>query len=350
VRTLRELVHPIVQAPLAGGPSTVDLAAAVSAAGGLGFVAAGYLTPDALRDQIDATRRLTPRPFGVNVFSPSGAPGDPDAIREFARRLSPLARSAGVQLGEPRFDDDHYAAKLDIVLEGRPAVVSFTFGCPAEPLVRTLHEAGVEVWVTVTNAGEATTAAEVGADVVVAQGAEAGGHRGSFVDDDTEPRPLRALLDDVRAAFADRGDAPSVVATGGIMTGAEIAATIAAGASAAQLGTAFLLCPEAGTNPAQRIAVGREGTTALTRVFTGRRARGIVNSWMEHYDDGAVPRAYPEIHHLTAPLRAHGRAVADADLFNLWAGTGHARARALPAADIVAALAAELDRASRELS
>jgi nitronate monooxygenase len=338
MRTLRELVHPIVQAPMAGGPSTVDLAAAVSNAGALGFVAAGYLTPDVLRDQIDSTRRLTARPFGVNLFSPSVTPADPGEIAEFARRLAPLARSAGVELGEPRFDDDHYDAKLEVVLATRPAVVSFTFGCPVGATVRSLHDAGVEVWVTVTSGDEATTAAEVGADVVVAQGSESGGHRGSFVDDDTEPRPLLGLVEDLTAAYADRNDAPAVVGAGGMMTGAEIGTTLAAGAVAAQLGTAFLLCPEAATNAALRGAVGRAGATTLTRAFTGRRARGIVNAWTEAYGDG-VPRAYPEIHHLTAPLRAHGRAVGNPDLVNLWAGTGYARARALPAAELVEALA-----------
>jgi nitronate monooxygenase len=336
--TLRELVHPIVQAPMAGGPSTVDLAAAVSNAGALGFVAAGYLTPAALREQIDATRRLTPRPFGVNLFSPSGAPAEPGEIQEFARRLAPLARSAGVELGEPRFDDDHYAAKLEVVLATRPAVVSFTFGCPAATTVRSLHDAGIEVWVTVTDVDEATAAAEVGADAVVAQGSESGGHRGSFVDDDTEPRPLLGLVEDLTAAYAGRNDAPGVVGTGGIMSGEEIGSTLAAGAIAAQLGTAFLLCPEAGTNAALRRAVASAGTTTLTRTFTGRRARGIVNAWTEAYGDGA-PRAYPEIHHLTAPLRAHGRAVGNPDLVNLWAGTGYARARARPAAELVEDLA-----------
>ncbi len=216
--------------------------------------------------------------------------------------------------------------------------MSFTFGCPTAASVRNLHDAGIEVWVTVTDVDEATSAAEADADVVVAQGSEAGGHRGSFVDDDTEPRPLLGLLADITAAYTDRDDAPGVVGAGGIMTGAEIASTLAAGAVAAQLGTAFLLCPEAGTNAALRGAVAQPGATTLTRAFTGRRARGIVNAWSESYDNDA-PRAYPEIHHLTAPLRAHGRAVGNPDLVNLWAGTGYAHARSLPAAEIVEDLA-----------
>ncbi len=214
---------------MAGGPSTPQLAAAVSATGALGFLAAGYLTPDALQEQIDATRGLTAGPFGVNIFSPSGTPADPGRIHEFARRLSPLAESAGVELGEPRFDDDHYAAKLDIVLASRPAVVSFTFGCPGSSTVRALHDSGSEVWVTVTGAGEAIAAAESGADAVVAQGSESGGHRGSFVDDDTEPRPLLGLLADLDAAFAPRRDAPVVVGAGGIMSGTDVAADLGRG-------------------------------------------------------------------------------------------------------------------------
>jgi nitronate monooxygenase len=338
---LSGLSHPIVQAPMAGGPATPELVAAVSNAGALGFVAAGYLTPDALRDQIEAVRAETDRPFGVNVFSPSAEAADPGVVQAFVDRLAPLARAAGVELGEPRFDDDHYDDKVEIVTEVGPAVVSFAFGCPSAEVVRRCAAAGSEVWVTVTDASEAAAASAVGAHAVVAQGSEAGAHRGSFVDDDRDPLPLDVLLGDVGRAFEARDDSPAIVAAGGLMNGPDIARVLAAGATAAQLGTAFLLCPEAGTSAVQRRAIAAEGDTVLTRAFTGRRARGIVNAWTDELTTGA-PRAYPEIHHVTAPLRAHGRRAENPDLVNLWAGTGHARARSMAAADLVAELAREL--------
>ncbi|MCU1465778.1 MAG: nitronate monooxygenase [Actinomycetia bacterium] len=335
------VAHPIVQAPMAGGPSTPDLAAAVSNAGALGFVAAGYLTPETLRAQIDATRALTDRPFGVNVFSPPARAADPERVRAFVERLAPLAAAESVALGEPRYDDDHYDDKVEIVVDARPAVVSFAFGCPSPEVVRRCVAAGSEVWVTVTDASEAVAARAVGAQAVVAQGSEAGAHRGAFDDDDRDPLSLRALLDDVRTAFGEHSEAPAIIAAGGLMTGRDVAQALAAGAGAAQLGTAFLLCPEAGTSEVHRRAIGEDRPTTITRAFTGRRARGIVNAWTDRFTADA-PRAYPEIHHVTAPLRAHGRRTGNPDLVNLWAGTGHAQARPVPAADLIAALAREL--------
>jgi nitronate monooxygenase len=340
VTVLGVLAHPIVQAPMAGGPSTPELAAAVSNAGALGFVAAGYLTPDAVRAQIDETRGLTDRPFGVNIFSP-GEAADPASVRAFVERLAPLAAAAGVALGDPRFDDDHYDDKVQVVIDARPAVVSFAFGCPSAEVVRRCAAVGSEVWVTVTDATEAVAALDAGAHAVVAQGGEAGAHRGTFVDDDRDPLPLRALLDGVHTAFGAHTEPPAIVATGGLMNGTDIARALASGAAAAQLGTAFLLCPEAGTSEVHRRAIAEDRPTLITRAFTGRRARGIVNAWTDHFTAGA-PRAYPEIHHVTAPLRAHGRRTGNPDLVNLWAGTGHAQARPVPAADLIAALAREL--------
>jgi nitronate monooxygenase len=335
--TLAALAHPIVQAPMAGGPSTPTLAAAVSRAGGLGFVAAGYRTPEQLQAEIAATRAAAgDQAIGVNIFVPSPAPADPAAVARYAELIAPLAAVAGVALGAPRFDDDHYDAKLAVVAAERPAVVSFAFGCPTAAAVDELRAAGLAVWVTVTDEAEARQAVAAGADALVAQGAEAGAHRGSFTDHDEAPLPLADLLPRALATGVP------VVATGGLMDGAAIAAVLRAGAAAAQLGTAFLLCPEAGTSAVHRRAIAGAGLTTLTRAFTGRRARGIENRWTDQVGNTA-PSAYPELHHLTAPLRAHGRAVEDPDLVNLWAGTNHHFARELPAAELVATLARELD-------
>jgi nitronate monooxygenase len=331
---LDQLSIPIVQAPMAGGPSTPALAAAVSEAGGLGFVAAGYKTADGLVEDMEATRALTRRPFGVNVFSPAPGPADPRTVQAYVTRLEPEATAAGVALGVARHDDDHYAAKLERLLADPPAVVSFTFGCPERDTVDRLHDAGISVWVTVTDPAEAERAAAVGADAVAVQGCEAGGHRGSFTDlPDRTDYGVLALLQLVRA----RVDVP-LVAGGGVATGAGVAAVLAAGAAAAQVGTAFLRCPEAGTSAAHRRAVATSRPTALTRAFSGRLARGIVNRWLSEHS-AAAPIAYPEIHHVTAPLRAHARQAGDEDVINLWAGEAHELARDLPAAEVVRRLA-----------
>jgi nitronate monooxygenase len=333
---LDQLEVPIVQAPLAGGPSTPELAAAVCNAGGLGFVAAGYRTPEALAEVLARTRTLTDRPFGVNVFAATGAPADPDVVRRYADALRPRAERAGVALGEPRFDDDAFDAKLALLLENPPAVVSFTFGCPPVETIARVRRAGSAVWVTVTDPDEAEQAVAAGTDALVVQGVEAGGHRGSFADrEDRVDYGLLALLALVRA----RVDVP-LVATGGIATGRGVAAVLAAGAAAAQIGTAFMRSPEAGTSAPHREALASARPTGLTRAFSGRLARGIVNRLQAEHSAGA-PLAYPEVHHVTAPLRAHGREAGDADVINLWAGQAHALAEERPAAEIVARLADE---------
>jgi nitronate monooxygenase len=333
--TLDRLEHPIVQAPMGGGPSTPALAAAVAEAGGLGFLAAGYKQPAVVRDDIEALRDLTDRPFGINLFAPPGPPADPSAIRAFAATLEPEAGRYGTPVGAPRHDDDHWEAKLALVASLGVDVVSFAFGCPPGQVIDALHDAGSAAWVTVTTPHEARQAAQAGADALVVQGVEAGGHRGSF--DDAQPGEigLLALLQLVRAVT----DLP-LVATGGLATGRAVAAVLALGAAAAQLGTAFMLCPEAATAPAHRAAIEGDGPTALTRAFTGRLARGIANRWMAEHEDHA-PSAYPDVHHLAAGIRAAARERGDPDGFNLWAGQAHELAEPVPAGELVRRLAAE---------
>jgi nitronate monooxygenase len=331
---------PIVLAPLAGGPSTPQLTAAVSEAGGFGFLAAGYLPASTLAERIGATRSLTAQPFGVNLFVPQ-QPASPTAVAAYASALSADARTVGATLGAPRWEDDDWAAKLDLLVREPVPVVSFTFGLPGAREVQRLHDAGSEVWVTVTSPTEAREAAAVGADALAVQGAEAGGHRGGSDDDPDGAIGLLALLQLVRTAVP-----LPLVAAGGIMTGAAIAAVRVLGAQAAALGTAFLDCPEAGTAPLHREALRSDSPTALTRAFTGRTARGLRNRFLREHSADA-PRAYPEVHHLTAPLRAAARAAGDAEVVNLWAGQGYPLLRSLPAGELVALLAAEL-RAAEE--
>jgi nitronate monooxygenase len=304
---------PIVLAPLAGGPSTPELAAAVSGAGGLGFLAAGYLSADALAERVERTRALTDQAFGVNLFVP-GPAAPPEAFGDYVRGLE----SEGLQVGAPKFDDDDWDAKLALLERSPVAVVSFTFGLPAPAVFERVRATGAEAWVTVTSAEEARTAA--------VQGSEAGGHRGSWVDHEAlAPISLHALLQLIDV------DVP-LVASGGIATAAAVRAALALGASAAQVGTAFLRAPEAGTSEAHRQALASDAPTGLTRAFSGRLARGIRNRFMDEHPD--APLAYPEVHYATAPVRAAARTAGDAELINLWAGEAHALAEALPAAEI----------------
>jgi nitronate monooxygenase len=204
-------------------------------------------------------------------------------------------------------------------------VVSFTFGCPDAAVLGELAQA----WVTVTTPGEAAIAQRAGADALVVQGVEAGAHQGSFADEDGNGLGLLPLLQLAREVT----DLP-LVASGGLMTRAAVAAVLAVGARAAQLGTAFLLAPEAGTPEVHRAALGGDAETTLTRAFTGRTARGIANRFIREHGADA-PRAYPEVHHLTAPIRAAARERGDPEAVNLWAGQGHALAQELPAGELV---------------
>ncbi len=337
--------HPVVQAPMAGGPSTPDLAVAVSEAGGLGFLAAGYKTAEAVGREVAQVRSRTGAPFGVNLFVPSPHVTDPGDIDRYAAELASEADRYGVPLGAPADDDDEWADKLALLLDEPVPVVSFTFGCPPAEVVDSLHAAGTAVAVTVTDPDDASVAVSVGADALVVQGLEAGAHQGSFRDaDDVERYGLLVLL-----RLVARVTGLPLIATGGIVDGASVAAVLVAGAHAAQLGTAFLRCPEAGTGAVHRAALAERRPTALTRAFTGRTARGLVNRFMVEHS-ATAPVAYPQVHHLTSPLRAAARDRQDPDGVNLWAGQGYRLAEAVAAGDLVRRLAddaaASLRRAS----
>jgi len=342
------LHRPIVGAPMAGGASTPSLAVAVSDAGGLGFLAAGYKTVDAVRDQVAEVRRRTDAPFGVNVFVPSTVAGPTGtAVAAYRRRLEADAARLGVTLGEaPADDEDSWDAKIALLAEDPVPVVSFTFGCPPPEVIGAMHRVGSCVLVTVTSVHEAGAATRAGADALVLQGVEAGAHRGSFVDSDDEDR--LGLLPLLRLVAGET--ALPLVAAGGVADGAGVAATLCAGASAAQLGTALLRCPEAGTSAPHRAALAAGGrSTALTRAFTGRTARGLVNQFVAEHSAEA-PAAYPQVHHLTSPLRRAARDAGDVEHLHLWAGQAYALGREVPAADLVEALTDEAAAAMRGAS
>lgn len=328
----------VVLAPMAGGPGTVELAAATTRSGAFAFLAGAHVPPDRLRDDIVLLRSaVAGSPFGVNLFAPSPyVPGSAARVDDYAARLRPLAEKAGVALGEPLHDDDSFDAKIEVVLAERPAVVSFAFAWPPADVVDRLRSAGIEVWVTVNDASETAWADELGVDAIVAQGWEAGGHRGGPVDTGHHQAPTRSLLQSIRQLTS-----LPVIAAGGVSDPSHLAALIGAGAHAVACGTAFLRADEAGTAEVHRHELTHRAETVVTRAFTGRSARTLSTSWTEVFGD-AAPAAYPQVHHLTAPLRRHGKATGQPDLVHLWAGTGHRSARQAPAAEIVTELLSRL--------
>jgi nitronate monooxygenase len=338
---LGDLREPIIVAPMAGGPSCPALVVAAGQAGGLGMLAAGYKQPSAVRAEIAEVRSLTDAPFGVNVFVPAAAPVDTARLERYISELASQTERYGVRLGVPVDDDDQFDAKVDMLCDDPVPVVSFAFGQPPPDTVAALRARGTRVLVTVNTVDEADRAVAAGADALVVQGIEAGAHQGGAGDTPgAEGFGLLALL----RLISSRTDVP-LVAAGGIADGAAVAAVLAAGAIAAQVGTAFLRCPEAGTNPVHRAEIGGARQTVVTRAFTGRRARTLVNDFATRWAEKDVPSAYPQIHHVTTPLRREALADGDPERVPLWAGQTHHLAREAPAGDLIRRLGAEARQA-----
>jgi nitronate monooxygenase len=321
---------------MAGGPSTPALAAAVANAGGLGFLAAGMLSADALAEEIVAARRLTSGPIGVNLFVPQPRLLTLAQISEFTAALSQEEKNYGVALGEPCHEDD-WTGKLDVVCDLRPEAVSFTFGSPTKAQCRRLTGVGVLTMATVTTFREAEIALLCGVDAVVAQGPGAGGHRATF---DPLAVPADGPLADLVAAVIVGLDCP-VVAAGGLATAADVRRARAFGATAVQIGTALLLADEAGTNPVHRGALcdPQFTQTVLTRAFTGRYARALRNRFIDEHERHAVS-GFPEIARMTAPLQSAAIKIGDPHGTSLWAGAAFREARTGSAVDIVRGLVA----------
>lgn len=318
--------------PMAGGPSTPELVAAAGQAGAFGFLAAGYKSAAAMNAEIAAVRVASGLPFGVNVFVPQESVADPAQVAAYVAALEPDARRLQTPAGQPVWDDDSWDAKIESLLADPPALVSFTFGCPPAEIAAAFRDRGTLVAVTVTSPQEARAAVACGASCLCAQGFEAGAHRGTFANDDRAGQDfgLLALIGEI-----SRLTSVPVIAAGGIGGPAGVAAVLAAGAAAAQLGTAFVRCPESGARQAYKDALAdpRYTTTAITRAFTGRRARGLVNQFM--IDHPGAPPAYPEIHHATRPLRAAAAAAGDPGRLNLWAGQAFRAATDQAAGEII---------------
>ena len=330
---IRELSRwPVLVSPMAGGPSTPELVVAAGQAGAVGFLAAGYKTAAAMNAEIAAVRSASDVPFGVNVFVPQASTADPAKLAAYIATLEGDSVRLQAPVGEPAWDDDAWAAKIESLLAAPPPLVSFTFGCPPAETVAAFRDRSALVAITVTSPDEARMAAAAGVDYLCAQGFEAGAHRGTFANDERpgQDHGLLALIGEISQVT----DVP-VIAAGGIAGPRGVAAVLAAGAAAAQLGTAFLRCPESGARQAHKDALAdpRFITTAITRAFTGRRARGLVNQFMIDHPD--APPAYPEVHHATRTLRAAAAAAGDPDRLNLWAGQAYRAARDQSAGEII---------------
>lgn len=338
------LRHPIIQAPMAG-TSTPEMAAAVSKAGGLGSIAVGSVDVETARAQVRATRALTDGPFNVNVFCHDSAEADPARNADWIESLRPLFAKFGA---EPpvelrniyrsfRVDD----AMLEMLLEERPAVVSFHFGLPDRERIAALKATGAVLLATATSPEEGRAVQAAGVDMIVAQGVEAGGHRGVF-DPAEDPRfatlPLTRLLTTTL-------DIP-VIAAGGIMDGAGVAAALALGAAGAQLGTAFVGCPESAAGAAYRAALAGPdaGRTRVSAAISGRPARGLENAFMRRADESRIA-PYPFAYDIGKALNAAATARGDTGYMPNWAGQGAPLIRAMPAGELVETLAAELDAA-----
>jgi nitronate monooxygenase len=331
-----DLDVPIVGAPMSGGPGTPALAAAVSNAGGLGFLASGYVGPEHLANDMAATRAATTGPIGVNLFVPQPSVADVYQLDHYADALDELAEHYGVEIGYPRFgDDDGWQQKLEVVADLRPEMVSFTFGAPSPDVLRWFGALGMLLFVTVTSAYEAGVALAAGADGLVVQGPNAGGHRGTFAPD---MEPGKESLHELLARIRSSHDVP-LIAAGGLGNPEDVAAVMNRGAVAAQIGTALLLSDEAGTNAAHRSALQHPEfiSTIVTRAFSGRYARGLENDFTRLFNDVA-PLGYPEVNQMTSPIRKAAVALEDPHGTNLWAGTAYREARTGPAKDIVKTL------------
>ncbi|TYP74483.1 nitronate monooxygenase [Paenibacillus methanolicus] len=327
--------YPILQAPMAGGPTTADLVASVSNAGGLGSLGAGYLSPDQIRHAIKEIKQRTDRPFGINLFIPEPSMTHQDNIADMNNHLDTFRAALGIAPNPsiPKAAES-FEEQVQVVLEEHVPVFSFTFGIPSREIILSMKQRGIVVIGTATTVHEAIDLETAGVDAIVAQGSEAGGHRGTFLTSTADARiGTMALV----PQMVDHVTVP-VIASGGIMDGRGLVASLALGASAVQMGTAFLASAESGAHAAhkQKILSSGEDSTEVTNAYSGKAARGILTDFMKDMRDypGTVP-AYPIQNALTRDIRQAAAKAGNPEYMSLWAGQGLRLATDQPTADIV---------------
>ncbi|HWS10595.1 MAG TPA: nitronate monooxygenase [Xanthobacteraceae bacterium] len=333
--------HPILLAPMAGSGGTPELAAAVSNAGGQGAWGGAYANPDGIAAAIRRIRQLTSWPFNINLFV-----GGYDSDRKVdPQPMLDIMRQAHARLGLPPpvlppVPANPFDEQFAVVLEERPPVFSFTFGMPSSEQIAMLKKRGIAVSGTATTVDEARRLAQAGVDAIVAQGAKAGAHRGSFAAPFEDSMiPVATLVRDICASVA-----LPVIASGGIMDGRDVAAAMKLGAAAVQLGTAFLPCPESGAHAVYKrvLLEAKRDATVITRAYSGRPARGIANTFIAMVagnEQAILP--FRQQNDLTRPMRNAAGRLGDAGYISLWAGQGVARSRVMPAAELVRTLVDE---------
>jgi nitronate monooxygenase len=339
------IAYPIVQAPMGGGATTAEMVAAVSNAGGLGSLAGGYLSPEKIGAEVEAIRARTKKPFGVNLFLFEPPRADAAQVKKALELLGPIRAELGLAAASApaKFSEDPQA-QFDALVEAGPPVASFTFGILTAKQMDALKARGTRVMGTATTVEEARAWEAAGADFICTQGSEAGAHRGTFLGD------FEAALIGTIALVPQVVDAVRVpvIAAGGIMDGRGIAAALVLGAAGAQLGTAFLLCPESGISAAWKDALrgardgGRGADTRVTRIYSGKAARGIVNEFMRRMSavEDEVP-PYPIQNALTSGIRQAAAKANRPEFLSLFAGQGAAMCREMPAGELIAKLVEE---------
>jgi nitronate monooxygenase len=343
--SLLGIAHPIVQAPMAGVQSS-KLAIAVSNAGGLGSLPCAMLSDEALIGELNLLSSYTSKPYNLNFFCHSSPQRDPIVDAAWRQLLSPYYDEFGLDLSnikEGPARKPFTSGTADLIEKFAPPVVSFHFGLPKADLLKRVKSWGSKILASATTADEALWLQAHGADVIIAQGLEAGGHRGMFLSSDISKQlPLRELL----AAIQPLIDVP-IIAAGGIGCAADIAEMMALGADGVQLGTAFLLCPEADTSTVHRRALSnpQSATTTVTNIFSGRPARGIINRLINELGPiNPLAPTFPLASTAIGPLRNHAEKLASGDFSPLWAGSNYHHCRNIPAAELLAELATGLAR------
>ncbi|MEK5443508.1 MULTISPECIES: NAD(P)H-dependent flavin oxidoreductase [unclassified Fredinandcohnia] len=347
VTELLKIEHPIIQAPMAGGVTTSELVSAVSNAGGLGMIGAGYMTPLQLQEQISEIKKLTPHSFGVNLFVPTKFHTKENEVKSANQLLNPIREKLNIPPNEhveiPSFTDTikKFDEQINVIIEEKVSICSFTFGLPSKELISKLKQHQMVLMGTATSVKEAIEIEKSGLDLVVVQGSEAGGHRGGFIHNGHKGLiGLMSLIPQV----ADNVKIP-VIAAGGIMDGRGLKASICLGAQAVQMGTAFLTCIESGAHPIHKKSIlnASDDETVVTRTFSGKWARGLINPFIENMKEHEknLPE-FPVQNSLTQDIRKASNSQNNKDFMSLWSGQSPRLAKNQSVANLIESIISEV--------